>query len=137
VTGDCVACASGKFAAEGSSVCMNCAAGKYFAATDGATAAECTSCGTNANSAPASIIHTACSCNAGYYGAALTQAGASMNCAVMIRSVQCCMLAAGVEVVSVAFKLLLACSDPAAARVYATPSRHVVPASFAPPLVLW
>ena len=131
-----MACASGKFAAEGSSVCMNCAAGKYFAATGGATAAECTSCGTNANSAPASIIHTACSCNAGYHGAALTEAGTSMTCAVMIRSVQCCMLAAGVEVVSVAFQLLLACSDPAVARVYATPSRHVVPASFAPPLVL-
>ena len=97
MTGDCVACASGKFAEQGSSVCTDCVAGKYLAATGGATADACTSCGTNANSAPASVIHTACSCNAGYYGAALTAAGNSMTCTVIIRSVQCCMLAAGVK----------------------------------------
>jgi hypothetical protein len=132
-----LACASGKFAATGSTICTDCAAGKYFAATGGATAAACTSCGADANAPVASIIHTACTCNAGYYGAALTAAGSQMSCTVIIRSAPCCMFGAGVAVVSVAFNLL-ACSDPAAApsHMCATPSRHVMPASFAPPLVL-
>ena len=95
---DCEDCEAGKYSdAAGSTVCMNCAAGKYLEATGGASAAACTSCGANANSAAASDIHTDCSCNAGYYGAALTAAGTSMTCTVIIRSVQCCMLAAGVK----------------------------------------
>ena len=135
MTGDCESCASGKFALTGSTVCTDCAAGKYIAATGGATAVACTSCGTNANSPATSIIHTACTCNAGYYGAALTTAGTSMSCVVIIRSAPCCMFAGGVTVVSVAFKLM-ECSDPVDAHMYSTPSRHVMPASFAAHLAL-
>jgi hypothetical protein len=114
--GDCVACASGKYAAQGSSVCTDCAAGTYFAAANGATAAACTSCGTNANSAAVSIIHTACSCNAGYWGAALTAAGTQMTCTVMSHALglfsSCCVLADGMPTVPVAFNLCCALTPP-------------------------
>ena len=82
VTGDCSACTAGTYSAAGSSACLNCAAGKYLAQASGKTGASCTDCGFNAQSPAASGVHTACQCNAGYYGAALTFDGTSMTCNV-------------------------------------------------------
>jgi hypothetical protein len=100
-----LACASGKFAATGSSVCTDCAAGKYFMQTGGATAAACTSCGADANSAVASGDHTACSCNAGYYGTNASAAATELTCTVISHGPghfsSCCVLADGVAMVSV------------------------------------
>jgi hypothetical protein len=116
VAGDCTGCNAGQFAATGSSACTNCDSGKYVAVLNSATRAGCYSCGSNAGSA-SSTIHTDCSCNKGYWGAALTTAGTSMECTVMSHapasSCACrrcangaACLAAAVPMVPVAFHLL-------------------------------
>ena len=71
---ECVDCVAGKYSTANAEVCIECDANTWSAAT----AATCTGCGDNAYS-PTSSAASACKCNAGYYGAAITSG--SMTCA--------------------------------------------------------
>jgi hypothetical protein len=133
VNAACDNCEVGKFKASAgvNTACDNCGAGKY---SDAAGSNACTNCGSGKYViAVGSQSSAACNnlCGPGYY-----RDGSSCTVIHHAPGSFCASPNDGVNMLSVAFTLL-ACFDPAAARVYATPSRHVVPASFAPPLVLW